>query len=152
MNSYILFGCVLSAILLAPFIFKYFLSLQRDSLKSDIEELLNCLNKAIRTNNTEIHKKDIYHGIQYVICVDMSWRSSNIETSCVEHKVCYFVLSVYKKYLLLEIPKSHLNKKISITSENYYFRSIVKNINEAYDLQQNKKDQHEVIQTSINPV
>jgi hypothetical protein len=100
-----------------------------DTLELNLSELF-----LYDSNNIEVYKRFIRNGEQYIIKIPI-----------LQLGIHYFVLSVYEKYNVLEIPNSGLKKKLLLNSkDNHYVKTIIEEAEKLYILQQNERDCHDV--------
>lgn len=134
-NNYLICVLILITIILFPLIFKEFLNKQKlqleyvtDTLEQNLSELF-----LYDSNNIEVYKRFIRNGEQYIIKIPI-----------LQLGIHYFVLSIYEKYNVLEIPNSGLKKKLLLNSkDNHYVKTIIEEAEKLYILQQNERDCHD---------
>jgi len=135
-NNYLICVLILITIILFPLIFKEFLNKQKLQLARDTDTLELNLSELFLydSNNIEVYKRFIRNGEQYIIKIPI-----------LQLGIHYFVLSVYEKYNVLEIPNSGLKKKLLLNSkDNHYVKTIIEEAEKLYILQQNERDCHDV--------
>lgn len=131
-NNYLICVLILITIILFPLIFKEFLNKQKLQLVCDIDTLEQNLSELFLydSNNIEVYKRFIRNGEQYIIKIPI-----------LQLGIHYFVLSVYEKYNVLEIPNSGLKKKLLLNSkDNHYVKTIIEEAEKLYILQQNERE------------
>ena len=134
-NNYLICVLILITIILFPLIFKEFLNKQKlqleyvtDTLEQNLSELF-----LYDSNNIEVYKRFIRNGEQYIIKIPI-----------LQLGIHYFVLSIYEKYNVLEIPNSGLKKKLLLNSkDNHYVKTIIEEAEKLYILQQNERVCHD---------
>ena len=135
-NNYLICVLILITIILFPLILKEFLNKQKLQLARDTDTLELNLSELFLydSNNIEVYKRFIRNGEQYIIKIPI-----------LQLGIHYFVLSVYEKYNVLEIPNSGLKKKLLLNSkDNHYVKTIIEEAEKLYILQQNERDCHDV--------
>ena len=135
-NNYLICVLILITIILFPLIFKEFLNKQKLQLARDTDTLELNLSELFLydSNNIQVYKRFIRNGEQYIIKIPI-----------LQLGIHYFVLSVYEKYNVLEIPNSGLKKKLLLNSkDNHYVKTIIEEAEKLYILQQNERDCHDV--------
>lgn len=134
-NNYLICVLILITIILFPLIFKEFLNKQKLQLARDTDTLELNLSELFLydSNNIEVYKRFIRNGEQYIIKIPI-----------LQLGIHYFVLSIYEKYNVLEIPNSGLKKKLLLNSkDNHYVKTIIEEAEKLYILQQNERDCHD---------
>lgn len=134
-NNYLICVLILITIILFPLIFKEFLNKQKLQLACDTDTLERNLSELFLydSNNIEVYKRFIRNGEQYIIKIPI-----------LQLGIHYFVLSIYEKYNVLEIPNSGLKKKLLLNSkDNHYVKTIIEEAEKLYILQQNERDCHD---------
>ena len=118
-NNYLICVLILITIILFPLIFKEFLNKQKLQLARDTDTLELNLSELFLydSNNIEVYKRFIRNGEQYIIKIPI-----------LQLGIHYFVLSVYEKYNVLEIPNSGLKKKLLLNSKDNLVHFVVKYI------------------------